>query len=219
MYQKSVSDYISEGMPLVNKIANWLVSQYPSTVDVDDLIQTGMEGLINAAQNYNPKLGIFSHYASTRIRGAIIDSLRQDDVLPRHMRDKVDQLKQHANCSREQLKAEMNWSEDELIDVELASTWAPVDTEMDDSDTSLLDLIPDTGDGPEGQVERKELIHILVDTIQGLPEREQMIVSLYYEEDCNLKEIAAILDLTESRVSQLLKHTLADIRQKVQRYQ
>lgn len=219
MYQKSISDYISEGMPLVNKIAGWLISQYPSTVDLDDLIQTGMEGLINAAQNYNPQLGIFSHYASTRIRGAIIDSLRHDDVLPRHMRDKVDLLKQHKDNSRETIKQKTGWTEDELIDVELASTWMPVDTEIEDGETSLLDLIPDTGDSPEGMVERKQLVTILVDTIHKLPEREQLIVSLYYDEDCNLKEIAAILDLTESRVSQLLKQTLTELRAKVQKYQ
>lgn len=216
MYHKTVHDYIEEGIPLVHKIASWMLSQYPSHISKDDIVQIGMEGLLHAAQNYDSSLGIFSHYASGRIRGAILDSLRQEDVLPRHMRDKVDILKKHAGVSRTEILKITSWTESELVDVELASTWQSVDI-VDDEGSNLLDLIPDNGDSPDAVLEKKEMITLLVELIDKLPEREKMIISLYYDEECNLKEIAAILDLTESRVSQLLKGTIAAIRSTIQK--
>jgi RNA polymerase sigma factor for flagellar operon FliA len=217
--------------PLVKFVAGRLGAGLPSHVEDADLISYGLMGLIGSIERFEPERGIkFETFAMTRIRGAIIDELRSLDWVPRSVRSRAREIEaaqsklehelQRAPTEAE-LAAKVGLSEEELQTalLEIANSsvyaldelWTISDSSGDS--VSLLDTISDPrADDPQEALAGSEIKDALTESIAGLPEREQLVVALYYYENLTLREIGEVLGVTESRVSQL--HTKAVMRLK-----
>ena len=219
--------------PMVKFVAGRLGAGLPSHVEDADLISYGLMGLIGAIERFEPERGIkFETFAMTRIRGAIIDELRSLDWVPRSVRARAreietTQAKLEHELQRAPTEAELaeklGCSEEELQSslLEIANSsvyaldelWAISDSSGDQ--VSLLDTIPDADAAdPQQALDSGEVKERLTEAIGTLPEREQVVIALYYYENLTLREIGDVLDVTESRVSQL--HTKAVMRLKTQ---
>ena len=219
--------------PMVKFVAGRLGAGLPSHVEDADLISYGLMGLIGAIERFEPERGIkFETFAMTRIRGAIIDELRSLDWVPRSVRARAREIEtaqaklehelQRAPSEAE-LAEKLGCSEEELQSslLEIANSsvyaldelWAISDSSGDQ--VSLLDTIPDAeAADPQQALDSGEVKERLTEAIATLPEREQVVIALYYYENLTLREIGDVLDVTESRVSQL--HTKAVMRLKTQ---
>jgi RNA polymerase sigma factor for flagellar operon FliA len=217
--------------PMVKFVAGRLGAGLPSHVEDADLISYGLVGLIGAIERFEPERGIkFETFALTRIRGAIIDELRSLDWVPRSVRSRAREIEtaqaklehelQRAPTEAE-LAAKLNMTEAELQSalLEIANSsvyaldelWTVSDSSGDQ--VSLLDTIADdSAADPQEALASTEVKDLLTEAISGLPEREQLVVALYYYENLTLREIGEVLGVTESRVSQL--HTKAVMRLK-----
>ena len=216
--------------PLVKYVAGRLGSGLPAHVDEGDLVSYGLLGLIGAIERYDPARDIkFETYAISRIKGAIIDELRALDWVPRSVRSRAREIeraiaeleaKLGTAPTDEQIAAKIGISVDELeeslTDISRSSIAAldelwSVSGEGDQ--VSLMDTIEDTqGVRPQEALDETEMREALADAIARLPEREKLVVTLYYYEELTLREIGEVLGVTESRVSQL--HTKAILRLK-----
>jgi RNA polymerase sigma factor for flagellar operon FliA len=217
--------------PMVKFVAGRLGAGLPSHVDDADLISYGLMGLIGAIERFEPERGIkFETFAMTRIRGAIIDELRSLDWVPRSVRSRAREIEAAQATLEHQLQrapseaelaAKLGVSEDELQTslLEIANSsvyaldelWTVSDSSGDQ--VSLLDTISDPrAEDPQESLASSEIKDRLTDAIATLPEREQLVVALYYYENLTLREIGEVLGVTESRVSQL--HTKAVMRLK-----
>jgi RNA polymerase sigma factor for flagellar operon FliA len=217
--------------PMVKFVAGRLGAGLPSHVDDADLISYGLMGLIGAIERFEPEREIkFETFAMTRIRGAIIDELRSLDWVPRSVRARAREIEaaqaklehelQRAPSEAE-LAARLNITEEELQSslLEIANSsvyaldelWTVSDASGDK--VSLLDTISDPrAEDPQESLASSEIKDRLTEAIGSLPEREQLVVALYYYESLTLREIGEVLGVTESRVSQL--HTKAVMRLK-----
>jgi len=217
--------------PMVKFVAGRLGAGLPSHVDDADLISYGLMGLIGAIERFDPERGIkFETFAMTRIRGAIIDELRSLDWVPRSVRSRAREIEaaqaklehelQRAPSEAE-LAARLGISEDELQTslLEIANSsvyaldelWTVSDSSGDQ--VSLLDTISDPrAEDPQESLASTEIKDRLTDAISALPEREKLVIALYYYENLTLREIGEVLGVTESRISQL--HTKAVLRLK-----
>jgi len=214
--------------PLVKRIAYHLMSRLPSCVQVDDLIQAGMIGLLEAARNYDASQGAsFVTYAGIRIRGSMLDEIRKGDWAPRSLYRKVREISQtmrEVECemgrdARDTEVAErMNMSLTEYYQVlQDASSHQilsieDVSTKKSDVADGLTTKIP----GPFEELQQDDLRKILAMAIIGLPERERLVMSLYYDEELNLRETGEVLGVSESRVCQIHAQALIRLRSKVQ---
>jgi RNA polymerase sigma factor for flagellar operon FliA len=209
---------ILDHVPLLKHIVGRMAFDLPSSIDREDLQGFGMIGLIQAADAWEPGRGLkFSTFAYTKIRGAILDELRRQDFLPRGRRERVRQLERVVSLieqregvapSPEQIAREMGVALND-VDQILLSAKSAGHTSLDgDVSPELMGLLCDpASDDPQGSVEWIEMKDLLVAAIRGLPEQEQTVITLYYGEELLLREIAEILEVTESRVSQV--HTRA----------
>ena len=216
--------------PLVKYVAGRLGSGLPAHVDEGDLVSYGLLGLIGAIERYDPDRDIkFETYAISRIKGAIIDELRALDWVPRSVRSRAREIERAIGeleaklgtaPTDEQIAAKIGISVDELeeslTDISRSSIAALDElwsTSGDGDQVSLLDTIEDTtGPRPADVLDATELREALADAIARLPEREKLVVTLYYYEELTLREIGEVLGVTESRISQL--HTKAILRLK-----
>ncbi|CUA87578.1 RNA polymerase sigma factor FliA [Pseudidiomarina woesei] len=217
---------IEQYYPLVRRQAFNLKVKLPAGVDVDDLIQAGVEGLLSCVDRFDPDSGVaFSTYAHQRIRGAMIDELRSRDWLPRSVRRSGRELEQTIRRLEQQLG---RVPEEREIATELGMELNEYYQLLLDTNNGLVlsydEVVTDTpnaetnGDEeaePEAQIGAAELKSLLVQAIDSLPEREKLVMTLYYQEELNLKEIGAVLDVTESRVSQLHSQAIKRIRARV----
>jgi RNA polymerase sigma factor for flagellar operon FliA len=214
--------------PLVKYVAGRLGSGLPAHVDEGDLVSYGLLGLISAIERYDPERDIkFETYAIMRIKGAIIDELRALDWVPRSVRARARQIERaiaelESKLGRaptdEEIAGKIGITEAELeeslADISRSSIAAldelwSVSGEGDQ--VSLLDTIEDsTGPRPSDSLDETELRETMADAISRLPEREKLVITLYYYEELTLREIGEVLGVTESRVSQL--HTKAVLR-------
>jgi len=214
--------------PLVKYVAGRLGSGLPAHVDDDDLVSYGLLGLIGAIERFDPDREIkFETFAVARVKGAIIDELRSLNWVPRSVRARArDVEKAHAELEAElqraptdeEMAAKLNVGIDEFNDslLEIANSsvlalddlWTFADPEGGGGQISVLDTIHDPNAvDPEIEAQASELKDRLADAIESLPERERLVVALYYYENLTLREIGEVLGVTESRVSQL--HTKA----------
>ncbi len=212
--------------PLVKFVAGRVGAGLPNSVDAGDLVSAGVFGLIDAVERFDPERGVkFETFAVPRIRGAVFDGLRSLDWVPRSVRAKVRQIerayakleaKHHRAPSDEELASELRWTDDQLQTAlnQIANVGlAALDEILTGSgergeSITLGDTIADrTSHGPMGAFEVAETRQLLAQAVNGLPEREKIVLTLYYYESLTLQEIGRVLGVTESRVCQI--HTKA----------
>ncbi len=207
-------ELIRQHTALVRRIASHICSRLPANVELDDLFQEGMTGLLDAIQRYKPQPNLsFEAYASTRIRGAIYDACRRDDLLPRHQRDKLDQLEKTTRRLEQQLGRVPSEQEvADTLEMPLEDYHGIVDSlvnvmPLDDVPEDMLPTDP-YGDPMQLLASRQFMLR-MVDILKRLPDKQQMVMALHYQEDLSYREIAAVMNLTPGRISQL--HTQAMI--------
>ncbi len=222
-------EIVLEHTPLIRYIVNRIAVRLPSHIDLDDLHNTGVIGLMDAIDKYNPEKNCkFKTYAEFRIKGAILDQLRSLDWGPRSVRQKSRKLEKAYGEVEQRLGRSAN--EEEVADslgleldklhvlinqvrgISLVNLEEVRGSNSDgDSSGTFADVIEDVhSENPFASMKLMETKHIISDTIASLPEKERLVISLYYYEDLNMKEIGGILGITESRVCQI--HTKAVMR-------
>jgi len=209
-----LTEQIRQFRPLVRRIAAQICSRLSANVMLDDLIQEGMTGLLDALQRYKPQPNLsFEAYASTRIRGAIYDACRRDDILPRHQRDRVRELEKITRSLEQSLgRLPKEHEVAQAAGLDLASYHETLDSlvHLMPIDDVAEDLLPSDPYGdPIEQIAGRQLMEQLTDILKKLPEKQQLVMALHYQEDLSYREMAAVMDLTPGRISQL--HTQAVI--------
>ena len=215
--------------PLVKRIAYHLMARLPSSVQVDDLVQNGMMGLLDAIGRFEAGMGAqFETYAAQRVRGAMLDGLRENDWLPRSLRREFRQIeKAIAQLEQEHGRPPTENELAKALGVSLADYQKMLqdarghqlisfeDLSMEgDEDFLERHLVDDSGD-PSRILEDENIRKSLVKAIELLPEREKLMMALYYEQDLNLREIGEVMGVTESRVCQLHSQAIARLRAKI----
>lgn len=225
LQRESTGEMVQRHAPLVRRIAYHLMGRLPSSVDVDDLIQAGMIGLLEAAKNYaTDRSASFETYAGIRIRGAMLDELRRADWTPRSVHRKVREVAEVVRQIENETGTDAEDAEvirrlgmtiteyhqilADATNARLLSLTAPDDAEGGPT----LDVADQEGLGPQERIEQEGMREALIEAIDGLPEREKLVMSLYYEQELNLKEIGAVLGVTESRVCQIHGQSLIRLR-------
>ena len=229
--QPHINSLLKQHNVMVKRIAHHMHAKLPASVEVDDLIQVGMMGLADAISKYDSQHGAqFETYANQRIRGAILDELRSTDWMSRTSRKEQKSIEKAIHISAQKLGR--NPSEQEIaneLGISLCAYQEMLSksrgnqllyleelTIQADGDDGFLDrFISDSESDPLHLLENQTMRKALVDAIGLLPEREQCIMSMYYEQEMNLKEMAEVLGITDSRVSQLHSQTIARLRQKL----
>ncbi len=218
----SMNDIVLQYAPLVKRIAHHLLLRMPSSVQVDDLVQSGMIGLLEAARKYDLSKGAsFETYAGIRIRGAMLDEIRKGDWAPRSVHRKSREV---ADAIRSVEMRTGTDARDQDVAAELGISLEDYHAILQDSSGSRLFSIDDMLEGDDSLIEKvagevpNPLEGLQNDAFRGelaaaiatLPERERLVLALYYDEELNLKEIGQVLGVSESRVSQI--HTQAALR-------
>lgn len=222
---------IRQYQPLVRRLAHHMMAKLPANVQVDDLIQVGLIGLSDALSRYEAGQGAqFETFATQRIRGAMLDELRENDWMSRGSRKSQKDIEQALHrlehrLGRTPLESEiatemgMSLSDYQLLLGKVRGTQLVYLEDMgrgQDDDDSFLDRhMADSDADPLNLLDDQRLRQALVAAIKLLPEREQLIMSMYYEQDMNLKEIALVMNVTESRVCQLHSQSIARLRAKM----
>lgn len=217
--------------PLVKKIAYHLIGRLPASVQVDDLIQAGMIGLLDAATQYDQSQGAqFETYATIRVRGAMLDELRRNDWVPKSVHRKSRELTEAIHQLEGKLGRDANDREiaeamgiplDEyhkILNDHTNCRMTSFDSLMTSEDDDTNDRFAGEEQAPVDRLMDVQFQKGLVDAIDNLPEREKLIMSLYYEQELNLKEIGAVLEVSESRVSQLMSQAHGRLRSRLREY-
>jgi RNA polymerase sigma factor for flagellar operon FliA len=225
-------DLVVSHLPLVKFIVDRIAAALPPHLDRDDLRSAAVIGLISAAERFDPSRGVqFKTFAEQRIRGTVMDELRSQDWLTRSLRDKFKRLEREFSILEQKLGR--NPSSEEVADamglelndyfrlleevhllsfVSLDDAWF----DEDGSPFGLMDVLEDKGvENPQNQMIARQTIESLATAIDELPEKERIVITLYYYEELNLKEIGAVLNLTESRISQLHSQAVVRLRGKM----
>jgi RNA polymerase sigma factor for flagellar operon FliA len=228
-------EQIEQYLPLVKRIAGRLAMSLPPHIDEDDIISYGVFGLLDALERFEAARGFkFETYASIRIRGAMIDGLRTMDWVPHSARQKVKrvqdgfaeleyQLGRAATVEEvaKLLKVEVRELEGVLVQAHMLTLTSfdetTIDVEGDSSGTPLNLLVDQEAQAAFQAVEKEEQKQILAEAVEKLPDKEKLVVALYYQEELTLKEIAAVLKLSESRISQLHSQAILRLRGRLSR--
>ncbi len=228
---KSIKDQlIVEYVDLVKIIAGRLYTNYGKTVEFDDLVSYGIFGLIDAIEKFDPTKNVkFETYAYIRVRGAIIDQLRNLDWIPRSVRQKHKKLEdiykiienefgRSANDEEvaERLGVTMDALNGILSEIHSFTVVSLEEKVLNNANFSIID--DDINSEPQIYFEQEELKNTLIDMVQNLPERERKIITLYYYSELTYKEISTILGVSESRISQLHTKAVMKLRGKLGRY-
>ncbi|MEO3691277.1 RNA polymerase sigma factor FliA [Roseateles paludis] len=224
------SSLIKQYSPLVRRLAHQMVAKLPANVEVDDLIQVGLIGLTDALSRFDAGQGVqFETFATQRIRGAMLDELRGGDWMSRGARRQQREIEEAVRrveqrlgrpAAEAEIAAEMGLPlpdyQDLLTKVRGTQLVYLEDMTGAEGDDDYLDRhVADDGANPMSLLQDHRMREALVQAIKNLPEREQFVMSMYYEHDMNLKEIAAVLNVTESRVCQLHSQSIARLRVKL----
>jgi RNA polymerase sigma factor FliA len=231
----SRDELIVSHLPLVKYLVKRIAANLPSYLDEEDLISVAVIGLITSAERFEPSRGIrFKTFAEQRIKGTIYDELRAQDWFSRSVREKYKRLEREMMAlshklgrdpASEEIADALNMELEEYFQM-LAEVHSYAFMSLDDSwqddegnTVSLLDMLEDTtAKNPQNQLIKKQLIDSLGDAIEMLPEKERLVITLYYYEELNLKEIGEIISLTESRVSQLHSQAVLRLRSKLKQH-
>lgn len=221
------NELLLQHAPLVKKLAHMMRAKLPPSVEVDDLIQAGMIGLLDAASRYEEVHGAqFETYAMQRIRGAMLDELRSSDWMPRGLRQNMRKVESAIHVLQQRLGRPPNESEvakqlnlsvpayqDLLFDGAGHQLVYYEDFFDPESSEHFLDRhTTEVAEDPLQMLMDSGFRQAVIDAIEALPEREKLLMGLYYEQEMNLKEIGAIMGVTESRVSQLHSQAIARMR-------
>jgi len=219
-----LSSLVEQHATLVKRIAYHLIARLPHTVEVDDLIQAGMIGLLDAASHYNASQGAsFETYAGIRIRGSMLDEIRRNDWAPRSVHKKAREISDVMQSIEQQ---EGRHAHEGEIAKALGITIGEYHQQLRDSsghqvfsldeftdnDETHAQPITETLSGPVDSLQNNAFQAALAESIKTLPERERILMGLYYNEELNLKEIGEVLGVSESRVSQIHSQTVIRLR-------
>ena len=213
-------------MPLVKRLAHHMKAKLPPSVEVDDLIQAGMIGLLDAISRYEETHGaMFETYAVLRIRGAMLDELRSSDWLPRSLRQNMRKIEAAMSALQQKLGHPPTESEvAKLLKLSLADYQDMLgdggghqlvyyeDFHDNEGSDNFLDRYAVDDADPLKSLMEGDFRQAVIDAIDALPPREKILMGLYYEEEMNLKEIGAVMGVSESRVSQLHTQAVARMR-------
>jgi RNA polymerase sigma factor for flagellar operon FliA len=223
---------ILENLPQVRLIARRIHDKLPESVSLDDLISTGVVGLITAVDNFDPSQNVkLKTYAEYKIRGAILDSLRELDWAPRQKRKKAKQIEAaisvaeqrlHRSPTEDEVASELSLTLDEyhewLVEVRGVNIGSLEYVGGEDDARDLMQFVSDREDDwPSNLFERAELEKLLASAIEKMPDVERSVLGLYYHEELTLREIAAVMNLHESRVSQLKSQAVLRLRTYMER--
>lgn len=227
------TDLLREYAPLVRRLALQLIAKLPANVDLDDLIQAGMMGLLDAGTRYQDDQGAkFETYASQRIRGAMLDELRANDWVSRGLRQSSRSVAKAVHAQEQKLGRAPNEREIAqelqlpleayqhlLQEIHGCQLVYYEDFDRNEQENSFLDQqargegnAAGNSNGPLDQLLESGLRHRLVEAIEAIPERERLLLSLYYEQELNLREIGAVLEVSQSRVCQLHSQVISRLR-------
>ena len=224
------SDLIRQYSPLVRRLAHQMIAKLPANVEVDDLIQVGLIGLSDALSRFDAEQGVqFETFATQRIRGAMLDELRGGDWMSRGTRKQQREIETalhrlEQTLGRPPIESEiaehmgLPLAEYQELLGKVRGTQLIYLEDMsggEDGDDYLDRHVADHGSNPMAKLSDGRMREALVGAIKNLPEREQFVMGMYYEHDMNLKEIAAVLKVTESRVCQLHSQAIARLRVKL----
>jgi RNA polymerase sigma factor for flagellar operon FliA len=217
---------LEQHMPMVKRLAHHMKAKLPPSVEVDDLVQAGMMGLLDAINRYEETHGAqFETYAVLRIRGAMLDELRNSDWMPRSTRQNMRKVETAMSSLQQKLgraptesevaksmKMSLAEYQDMLSDGGGHQLVYYEDFHDDDGNDSFLDRYAVDDNDPLRALLETDFRQAVIDAIDGLPPREKILMGLYYEEELNLKEIGAVMGVSESRVSQLHTQAVARLR-------
>ena len=211
----SSEDLVTEHLSLVKRIAHHLAARLPETVDINDLMQAGMVGLLEASSNFDASRGAsFETYAGIRIRGAMLDDIRKYDWTPRSVHHKYRKVTDAINeiegetgraATSEEIAARLDISMDDYHKILADSASSRLFSFEETLEEPTMYRKPPSSDTPrpEEELYEEQFRERLAESIDQLPEREKLVLSLYYEQELNLKEIGAVLEVSESRVCQI----------------
>ncbi|HED16400.1 MAG TPA: RNA polymerase sigma factor FliA [Gammaproteobacteria bacterium] len=224
------NDLVTQHVTLVNRIAYHMVSRLPANVQVDDLVQAGMIGLLEAARNYNPSQGAsFETYAGIRIRGSMLDEIRRLDWTPRSVHRKVRMVSEAVRqIENEKGRDARDHEVAEALELTLEEyhkilqdatgcrvfSFEDMNSMGEDHESGMSG----SDDGPLECLQDEDFKKNLSHSISGLPERERLVMSLYYDEELNLREIGEVLGVSESRVCQIHGQALIRLRARMQEW-
>jgi RNA polymerase sigma factor for flagellar operon FliA len=217
---------LTEHMPLVKRLAHHMKAKLPPSVEVDDLVQAGMMGLLDAINRYEDNHGAqFETYAVLRIRGAMLDELRNSDWMPRSTRQNMRKVEAAMSAMQQRLgrpptesevakslKLSLEDYQDMLGEGGGHQLVYYEDFHDEDGSDGFLDRYAHDDSDPLRSLLETDFRQAVIDAIDALPPREKLLMGLYYEEELNLKEIGAVMGVSESRVSQLHTQAVARLR-------
>ncbi|MDD5241233.1 MAG: RNA polymerase sigma factor FliA [Sulfuricella sp.] len=235
MYSKTgleKNQQVAQYAPLVKRIAYHLMARLPASVQVDDLIQVGMIGLLDAMTNYNDEQGAqFETYAVQRIRGAMLDELRQSDWLPRSARKTLRQIEAAMNALEQrvcrapterevadELRVSLEDYQQMLLDARGCQLLHYEDFQNGEDGDFFERHCADDSAEPFARLQDERFRAKLIEAISVLPEREKLMMAMYYEEEMNLREIGEVLGVSESRVCQVHSQAMARLRSKMKEW-
>jgi RNA polymerase sigma factor for flagellar operon FliA len=230
------NDLIVQYAPLVKFVANRIAMRVPPSVSLDDLISAGIMGLLDAVDRFDPSRQVqFKTYAEFRIRGAMLDELRSMDWVPRSTRKKIHDMEKAITAVEGRVKRPADDSEiAEEMDIDLDAYYGILNKARGVELLSLDEYLKDDRDNAESKKTFKSLIRgnddlgdhimaselkrVIAESLETLSEKEQMVLSLYYYDELTLREIGEVLDLTESRISQIHTKAVIKLRPKLKSY-
>ncbi len=224
---QSKTELVEQHAALVKRIAYHLIARLPQSVDVDDLIQAGMIGLLDASHQFDSTQGAsFETYAGIRIRGAMLDEIRRNDWAPRSVHRKAREIsstmqmieqEKGRNATDTEVAQAMGLDLNEYYQQLQDSTGHQLFSldEFTDNDETQAHPISSNLPAPDEEVQQDDFQLAMAQAIDTLPERERLLMSLYYNDELNLKEIGEVLGVSESRVSQIHSQTVIRLRSKL----